>query len=192
MEKLVRPSTASRRPTDPPPPAAGYFPDVPPRPLATRAFLAPLALLVGIDGVRATGNDSILVIPGAHMGQGTDVWLTHAAQLTDPAEALVFDVHAYERWLLDRDTAAARDALRALDDARIPWMVGEIAPMNAGTLMDPRPFLALPEVARRPVTAWLWKRSDTDLDALLDSAGNPNDRDNHAWGSTVRALAAER
>ncbi len=145
-----------------------------------------------VDVVRATGNDSIVVVPGSHMGQGTDVWLTHAAQLTDPADALVFDLHAYERWLLDRNTAAAQDALRALDDAGIPWMVGEIAPMNAGTLMDPRAFLALPEVARRPVTAWLWKRSDTDLDALLDSAGNPNDRDNHAWGSTVRALAAER
>ena len=48
-------------------------------------------------------------------------------------------------------------------------MIGEIAPMNAGTLMDPRPFLDLPEVVERPVTAWLWKRSDTDLDALLGS-----------------------
>jgi mannan endo-1,4-beta-mannosidase len=40
------------------------------------------------------------------------------------------------------------------------------------------------------VTGWLWKYSDTDTDAILDSTGAPNDRDNHEWGSTMRALAA--
>lgn len=86
----------------------------------------------------------------------------------------------------------AQAELRALDDLGLAWMVGEGAPMNAGTLMDPRPFLALPEVAARSVAAWLWKRSDTDLDALLDANGAPNDRDNHAWGSTIQALAHAR
>ncbi len=145
-----------------------------------------------IDVVRSTGNDSVVLVPGSHMGQGTDVWTTHASALVDPAGAIVFDVHAYERWLLERTPAEASADLHDLDALGIAWMVGEIAPMNAGVLMDPRPFLALPEVASRPVAAWLWKRSDTDLDALLDASGAPNDRDNHAWGSTIRGLASAR
>jgi mannan endo-1,4-beta-mannosidase len=143
-----------------------------------------------LDVVRATGNDSIALVPGSHMGQGAEVWTTHGAALEDPANAVVFDLHAYERWLLDRTPETAAADLADLDDAGLAWMVGEVAPMNAGELMDPRPFLALPEVSARPVTGWLWKYSDTDPDAILDSAGAPNDRDNHAWGSTVRALAA--
>lgn len=145
-----------------------------------------------LNVVRGTGNDSVVVVPGSHMGQGIDVWATHAGALVDPEGALVFDVHAYERWLLERTSGEVQSDLRALDDLGLAWMVGEIAPMNAGTLMDPRPFLALPEVAARPVTAWLWKRSDTDLNALLDASGAPNDRDNHAWGSTIQALARAR
>ncbi len=146
-----------------------------------------------LDVVRATGNDSIVLVPGSHMGQGVEVWTTHGAALLDPAGAagaVVFDVHAYERWLLERTPETAGADLAALDDAGLAWMVGEIAPMNAGELMDPRPFLALPEVSARPVTGWLWKYSDTDTDAILDSTGAPNDRDNHEWGSTMRALAA--
>jgi mannan endo-1,4-beta-mannosidase len=145
-----------------------------------------------LDAVRASGNDSIVVVPGSHMGQGTEVWLTHGPRLRDPKGALLFDLHAYERWLLDRTPDQAAEALDRLDEAGLAWMVGEIAPMNAGALMDPRPFLALPQVRARPVAAWLWKRSDSDPDALLTSDGAPHDVGNHAWGSSFREYAAGR
>jgi mannan endo-1,4-beta-mannosidase len=145
-----------------------------------------------VDAVRRSGNDSIVVVPGSHMGQGTDVWLTHGARLKDPANGLLFDLHAYERWLLDRTPGQAAEALDRIDESGLAWMVGEVAPMNAGTLMDPRPFLSLPQVSARPVAAWLWKRSDTDPDALLTSTGGPHDAGNHAWGSSFRQYASER
>jgi mannan endo-1,4-beta-mannosidase len=142
-----------------------------------------------IDVVRATGNDSLVLVPGSHMGQGVEVWTTHASRLVDPADGLLFDVHLYERWMVDRTPEQAQADLDALDALGIAWMVGEIAPMNAGTLMDPRLYLSLPAVQARPVTAWLWKYSDTDLDALLTVAGEPNDVGNNAWGSTMRGVA---
>ena len=143
-----------------------------------------------VNAVRDTGFDGILVVPGSHMGQGAAVLASHGPLLEDPQQSLLFDLHAYERWLLERSAEEADAELSALDEAGIAWMIGEIAPMNAGTLMDPRPFLALPRVLRRPAAAWLWKYSDTDTDALRTADGALNDRDNNAWGSTWAAHAA--
>lgn len=140
--------------------------------------------------VRSAGFDGVVAVPGSHMGQGADVWVTHGGALEDPAQNHIFDLHAYERWLIDQSPEEAASVLAQVDAAGLCWMVGEVAPVNAGATMDPRPFLSLEAVQARTVSAWLWKYSDTDPDALLRLDGTPNDEGNFAWGTSYRALAA--
>jgi mannan endo-1,4-beta-mannosidase len=140
--------------------------------------------------VRGVGFSGVIALPGSHMGQGAEVWISHGALVDDPLDNHIFDLHAYERWLLERSPTEAEEELDQLDQAGLCWMVGEIAPYNAGEPMDPRSFLQLPPVQRRSLSAWLWKYSDSDPDALLRADGSPNDLDNAQWGSTWRSLAA--
>lgn len=69
-------------------------------------------------------------------------------------------------------------------------MIGEVAPLNAGTLMNPRAFLDSAYAQGFSISAWVWKRDGGDADALLDAAGRPNNVNNNGWGTLFKELAA--
>ncbi len=61
--------------------------------------------------------------------------------------------------------------------------------MNAGTLMDPKPFLDSVYGRGLSVLAWVWKYDATDQDALLTVNGTPNNNNNNNWGSYFRLIS---
>lgn len=140
--------------------------------------------------IRNTGNTNIILIPCAEQGQDESVLLNKGITFLQKKSNIIFDIHAYEKWLLD-NTTNINSRMDALKKQNLPILFGETAPMNAGILMDPRYFLDAAYNKGFSICAWVWKYDKNDLDALLTADGNPNDTNNNNWGSTYKNLAAK-
>ena len=151
-------------------------------------WMSDMNTLVGI--IRNTGNNNIVLVPCAKQGQDESVLLNKGRSFLSGKSNILFDVHAYERWLLDAP-ANIGSRLGLLQQQGLPLIFGETAPMNAGTLMDPRPLLDSAYHRGISVCAWTWKYSNTDQDALLGADGSPNNNNNNNWGSLYQAFAAQ-
>jgi mannan endo-1,4-beta-mannosidase len=141
--------------------------------------------LVGI--VRNTGNNNIVVVPCAEQGQDESVLLANGQMLKTHYADILFDIHAYEKWLLASNTAIG-SRLQQLQQQNIPVIFGETAPMNAGVLMQPASFLDSIYTRGMSVCAWLWKYDENDQAALLTTTGKPNNNNNHQWGTLYNTL----
>lgn len=138
--------------------------------------------------IRNTGNTNIILIPCAEQGQDESVLLNKATDFLANKSNIIFDIHAYEKWLLDTPNSID-NRLALLENKKIPFLFGETAPMNAGVLMNTTPFLDLLSSRGISVCAWVWKKDGTDQDALLTSTGQPNDSNNNNWGTTFKNLS---
>lgn len=138
--------------------------------------------------IRATGNKNMVVIPCAEQGQDESVLLNKGNAFLAGKSNILFDIHAYEKWLLDSSTNI-NSRLDALNRFNIPIIFGETAPMNAGVLMNPEPFLNLIYDKGISVCAWVWKKDESDQDALMTQNGLPNNINNNNWGTTFKNLA---
>lgn len=135
--------------------------------------------------IRNAGNNNIILIPCAEQGQDESVLLNQGNVLLAGKKNIVFDIHAYEKWLLVSNTAMS-GRLQQLQQKNLPVLFGETAPMNAGTLMNPQPFLDSAYQAGLSVCAWAWKYDGADQDALLNVNGLPNNNNNNNWGTVFK------
>ena len=135
--------------------------------------------------IRNTGNQNIILIPCAEQGQDESVLINKGAEFLINKSNILFDIHGYEKWLLDNPTAID-SRLSQLQNKKIPIIFGETAPMNAGVLMNPKPFLDILSNRGLSVCAWVWKKDENDQDALLTPSGLPNDNNNNNWGTTFQ------
>jgi mannan endo-1,4-beta-mannosidase len=156
--------------------ADGYTDDI---------WLADMTELVNI--IRSNGNNNIVLVPCAEQGQDESVLINKGNALQAGQKNILFDVHAYEKWLLVSN-AAMGSRLQQLKDKNIPVIFGEVAPLNAGVLMNPQPFLDSVYNRGLSVCAWVWKYDGTDTDALLTTTGQPNNNSNNNWGSLYQSL----
>ncbi|SDW88671.1 cellulase family glycosylhydrolase [Flavobacterium degerlachei] len=138
--------------------------------------------------IRGTGNKNIILIPCAEQGQDESVLLNKANEFLANKSNILFDIHGYEKWLLDKPSSID-SRLSQLQNKKIPIIFGETAPMNAGLLMNPKPFLDILSTRGLSVCAWVWKKDATDQDALLTTSGLPNDNNNNNWGTTFKNLS---
>ena len=138
--------------------------------------------------IRATGNKNIVVIPCAEQGQDESVLISKGKEFLYGKSNILFDIHAYEKWLLDSPTNM-NNRLNAMNQNNLPIIFGETAPMNAGVLMNPDPFLNLIYDKGISVCAWVWKKDESDQDALMTQNGLPNNINNNNWGTTFKNLA---
>ena len=99
----------------------------------------------------------------------------------------MFDIHAYEKWLLVANTVMG-SRLQQLQQHNIPVIFAETAPLNAGVPMDTRPFLDSLYNRGLSVCAWVWKYDGNDTDALLTAQALPNDNNNNGWGTAYKTL----
>jgi mannan endo-1,4-beta-mannosidase len=146
---------------------------------------------VMVDNIRSTGATNIVLVPGAETGQDEKVLLTKGPSLLVGRSNVGFDIHAYEKWLGDTQ-GSVENRIQAVKNARLAMLFGEVAPLNAGSLMNPTNFLAAARAQSSTVSAWLWKYDETDLDALLNADGTPNNNNNNNWGSTYRDFTLNR
>ncbi len=140
--------------------------------------------------IRNAGNNNIVLVPCAEQGQDESVLLTKAPTLITNCSNLLFDIHAYEKWLLVSSSNYS-NRLQLLQKQNIPIIFGETAPMNAGVLMQPYSFLDSIYQRGISVCAWLWKYDETDQDALLTKTGNPNNTNNNQWGTNYHNLCLQ-
>lgn len=138
--------------------------------------------------IRATGNKNIVVIPCAEQGQDEIVLLNKGNEFLAGKSNILYDIHAYEKWLLDSPTNM-NNRLNVLNQFNLPIIFGETAPMNAGILMNLDPFLNLIYDKGISVCAWVWKKDESDQDALMTRDGLPNNTNNNNWGTTFKNLA---
>jgi len=150
--------------------------------------------------IRNAGVPNIVVLPVGAMGQDEGPLLTMGAELVAEYPNVVFDIHAYQRWL-KKPAAEVRARMYALRARGLAFLFGEVGPTNSGELMDPTDFLAEARSFGASVLAWIWKcRKDAaDGNALLicspqDAAGTSalNDEQNNNWGTTFTTFADTR
>jgi mannan endo-1,4-beta-mannosidase len=140
------------------------------------------------NNIRNTGNNNIVLVPCAEQGQDESVIISNGATFIANKKNVLFDIHAYEKWLLvSNANMGAR--LQQLQQNKLPIFFGEVAPINAGVLMNPQSFLDSIYNRGISVCAWVWKYASTDQDALLSNNGQPNNNNNNNWGSAYKALA---
>jgi len=138
--------------------------------------------------IRNTGNENIILIPCAEQGQDESVLINRGQEFINNSTNVLFDVHAYEKWLLETNVNI-QNRIQNLQDLNLPVFFGEVAPVNSGVLMNPEYFLNLIHAESISFSAWLWKYDETDQDALLTTDGLPNDLNNNNWGSLYQSIA---
>jgi mannan endo-1,4-beta-mannosidase len=137
--------------------------------------------------IRNTGNNNIIVIPCAEQGQDETVLNNKGPLFLSNQKNILFDIHAYEKWLLVSGTDIS-NRLQRLKQNNLPVFFGETAPLNAGVLMNAKPFLDTVYNQGLSVCAWVWKYDANDKDALLTATGLPNNNNNNNWGTNFRTL----
>lgn len=129
------------------------------------------------------GFTNIIVVPGNAQGQSEEVLLVHASTLQTAFNNLVFDLHAYEKWLLNQSALQIQERLRRLRENNIPVIFGEIGVENVGKLLPVDAFLSVAKRLEIPVLGWLWNKNSDDKNALLTNEGRPNaHEENNFWG----------
>lgn len=141
--------------------------------------------------IRNTGNTNMILIPCAEQGQDESVLLNKGTDFLKDKSNILFDIHAYEKWLLDNNSAI-NNRLDQLIQKKLPIIFGETAPMNAGVLMNPKSFLDLIYNRGISVCAWTWKKDTNDQDALLNNEGLPNNNNNNNWGDLYKTISSKK
>lgn len=139
--------------------------------------------LVGL--IRNTGNNNVIVIPCAEQGQDESVLNNKGQLFLSGKRNILFDIHAYEKWLMVSSSDMS-NRLQRLKQNNIPVIFGETAPINAGVLMNTKPFLDSMYNYGISVCAWVWKYDENDKNALLTSTGATNNNNNNNWGTTFK------
>ena len=138
-----------------------------------------------VANIRAIpGFENIIVVPGNEQGQSADAILAKGHDLLRQHENILFDLHAYEKWLLDRSEQQIAERIMEINDQGFAILFGEVGVQNASGLMPVDPFLRAAATTNVSVLAWLWNKNSQDPNALLTDEGLPNDAINNNWGST--------
>jgi len=138
--------------------------------------------------IRNIGNQNIILVPCAEQGQDESVLNNKGVAFLNGKKNILFDIHAYEKWLLVPATQIG-SRLQQLKDNNIPVVFGETAPINAGALMNPSSFLDSVYNRGISVCAWVWENDSSDQDALLNDLGLPNNINNNNWGDTFKNIS---
>ena len=141
-----------------------------------------------VNIIRNSGNKNVILIPCAEQGQDESVLNNKGAMFLAGKTNILFDIHAYEKWLLTSNSSMG-NRLQLLKQNKLPVFFGETAPLNASVLMNPTPFLDSIYENGFSVCAWVWKYDTNDKDALLNTQGLPNDNSNNNWGTTFKTLS---
>ncbi len=143
-------------------------------------WMSDMNTLVSI--VRSTGNNNIILVPCAKQGQDESVLNNKGQVFLTGKTNILFDIHAYELWQLVTP-ANIGSRLQQLQQNNLPVFFGEVAPLNSSGLMNAQPFLDSAYNRGISISAWAWKYDSTDVDALLNNDGTPNNNNNNGWGS---------
>ena len=132
---------------------------------------------------RVQGFQNIILVPGNEQGQSEAAVMAKGAELLTGRYNLLFDLHAYEKWLQNTSEAQLVSRLQALKKANFAVVIGEVGVYNAGNDLDPSTFLRAARQTDVSVMGWLWNQDSSYKNALLTNEGLPNaNAANAYWG----------
>jgi mannan endo-1,4-beta-mannosidase len=143
-----------------------------------------------VSNLRAVpGFESIIVVPGNEQGQSELAILEKGSELIEYNYNILFDLHAYEKWLLETTQTDITTRISRLKNQKIAFIFGEIGVQNVGGIMPVQHLLNSANQTNISVLAWLWNQNTEDNNALLTDDGLPNATEqNNFWGDTYRVF----
>ena len=133
------------------------------------------------------GFTNIIVVPGNEQGQSETVLLEKADEFSRENENILYDLHAYEKWLENSDVTSLLARIERLKTTGIPFLFGEVGVQNVGNVMPVQHFLDVVSITQTTTLAWLWNQNSDDNNALLNDNGLPNaTTQNNFWGTKYR------
>jgi mannan endo-1,4-beta-mannosidase len=137
------------------------------------------------------GFENIIIVPGNEQGQSENTILTKGNELLEDNYNIVFDIHAYEKWLLN---SSREDIVSRIENIRANGysvIFGEIGVENESGIMPVDHFLEAANLTSSTVLAWVWNKNSEDNNALLTDEGLPNaSQQNNYWGTTFKQFMA--
>lgn len=139
-----------------------------------------------VDNLRAVeGFQNIIIVPGNEQGQSETAILSKGNALLEGRTNIVFDMHAYEKWLLNSTTSSIVDRIETIKNENFALIFGEVGVQNVTEVMPVNHFLEAVNITETSTMAWLWNLNSTDNNALLNDDGQPNaNSTNNFWGNT--------
>ena len=141
-----------------------------------------------VDNLREVdGFQNIILVPGNEQGQSEEVIHEKGNELLEERYNLLFDVHAYKKWLVDTSKDQVKSRIQALNDKGFSIIFGEIGVQNVEVVMPFEHFLEAVKETNTTTLAWLWSKTSSYNNSLMDDNGNPNSHENNNfWGSTFK------
>lgn len=141
-----------------------------------------------VDNLRwVDGFQNIIIVPGNEQGQSEDVIVLKGNELIENRFNLLFDLHAYEKWLVNTSEEQLVARIENLKNKNIAFIMGEVGVQNVGGVMPIEPLLNAAKLTDITVLAWLWNQNTHYNNALLNDDGQPNAREmNNYWGERYR------
>ncbi|SED06617.1 mannan endo-1,4-beta-mannosidase [Tenacibaculum sp. MAR_2009_124] len=141
-----------------------------------------------VDNLRWVENfQNIIIVPGNEQGQSENAILEKGNGLLENRYNILFDLHAYEKWLVNTNQEQITTRINRLENNDYAIIIGEIGVQNVGEVMSVEHFLSAAEETNTSTLAWLWKLERGDNNALLAENGEPNaSNNNNCWGNTFK------
>jgi mannan endo-1,4-beta-mannosidase len=137
------------------------------------------------------GFNNIILVPGNEQGQSEAAIIEKGATILANQTNILFDLHAYEKWLLNTSTTEVADRISILKNANFPILFGEVGVINVSGLMPVNHFLSAIKLTETSALAWLFNRNTDDQNALLTDEGLENNTNNTNWGATFRTFLSD-
>lgn len=145
-----------------------------------------------IENLRSVdGFNNIILVSGNEQGQSETAILEKGAALLNHQKNILFDLHAYEKWLVNTSSTQISERIIALKDANFSIIFGEVGVINASGLMPVLPFLKSAKETNTGALAWVFNRNTTDQNALLTDDGLENNTNNNQWGNLFNLFLTE-
>ena len=141
-----------------------------------------------VDNLRwVEGFQNTILVPGNEQGQSENAILSHGNELLEGRYNLLFDIHAYEKWLLNTSENELVSKFQNIKNNNFAFIIGEIGVQNVDHVMPVQHFLNATNSAKVSVLAWLWNQNSQDKNALLTDNGQPNGTaENNFWGTKYK------
>lgn len=141
-----------------------------------------------VDNLRwVDGFQNIILVPGNEQGQSEDALITYGKSLMAGRYNLLFDLHAYEKWLINTTEDGLVFRIQNIKNKKIAFIIGEVGIQNLGNIMPAQHFLDAAESTDITTLAWVWNQNSQDNNALLMDNGQPHSTNtNNLWGTIFR------
>ncbi len=102
---------------------------------------------------------NIILVPGNEQGQSEASVLAKGELLLNSNFNILFDIHAYEKWLIDKTESQITSRLNTLKNENFPFIIGEVGVQNVGDIMPVQSFLNAVKSTNSTTLAWLWNKN---------------------------------